>query len=161
VKKNWGHHVATVTAAIGLGLLVVGSGFAKIHQTAASASSAGAKPPFVTAIAPARGTVAALKRGKLAVTVTCKKACEATVYATIKPADAKRLGFPGAKGQSVLIGTGKKTLKALTPTKILVVPTSAAKKSLKGPVAIVGTAKGVPPGPGAVNTFVGWSTTLK
>jgi hypothetical protein len=160
VKKKWGHRVAAITAAggLGLGLLAVGSLFA---NPVFASPSAGAKTPFVTAKAPARTTIAAFKGGALAVTVTCKQACRTTVSATIRAADAKRLGFPGVKGKLVVVGTGNKTLKALTATKIRVVPTAAAKKRLQGTVAIVGVTKGVPAKPGPANNyFVEWYTTL-
>ena len=158
MKEKWGHLVAAVTAAGGLGLLVLGSLFA---SPVFASQSAGAKTPFVTAKAPAQSTVAAFKGGTLAVTVTCKQACYATVSATLRAADAKRLGFPGVKGKLVVVGTGKKTLKALAATKISVVPTAAAKKRLKGTVAIVGVTKGVPAKPGPVNNyFVQWYTIL-
>jgi hypothetical protein len=142
-------------------LLVISAGLALFASPVFASPSASAKTPFVTARAPARATVEAFKGGTLAVTVTCWQPCEATVSATIGAAVAKRLGFPSVKGKFVLVGTGKKTLKARTPTKIRVVLTSAAKTRLKGPVDIIGSAKGVPTKPGPVNNyFVGWYTRL-
>lgn len=126
-----------------------------------AAPSGGAATPFVTATASARATVNAFDGGSLAVTVTCRRACHATVFATIRASVAKRLGFAGAQGKFVLVGTGTKTLAARTPTKIRVVPTAAAKKHLKGPVDVVGSAKGVPSAAATVNNyFAGWFTTL-
>jgi hypothetical protein len=133
-----------------------------LFATPAFASpSAGTKTSFVTAKTQAQTPVEAFKGGTLAVTVTCRQACKATVSATITAAVAKRLGFPTVKGKFVLVGTGSNTLKARAPTNIRVVPTLAAKKRLKGPVDIVGSAKGVPAKPGSVNNyFTGWYTRL-
>jgi len=122
---------------------------------------AGATTAFLTAKAPAQAAVKEFNKGSLAVTVDCRRACNATVFATIKASTAKHLGFPSVKGKFVLIGTGTKALKARTPTTIRVVPTSAAKKHLKASVEVVGSAKGVPTAPGTVNNyFTGWYTTL-
>lgn len=126
-----------------------------------TSASAAATATFVTGRAPAGATVEEFKTGSLAVTVTCQRACSATVFATIRASQAKRLGLEHVQGKFVLVGTGKKALTARMPTKIRVVPTAWAKKHLTPSVDVVGSVKGVPTAAGSVNNyFVGWYTRL-
>jgi hypothetical protein len=126
----------------------------------AAPSGAGSFP--LKASVPEHATAKSFVSRKFKETVTCSKACKVTSKVLIRAKAARQLGFRHVNGKYVVVATNKASLKAKTPTKIVLVPTRQARARLgrAKTVAIFGSVRAVPNGSRHVSYSVGWAASL-